>query len=560
VTSSVYSVLELLPIRPEDFKDLATGEEAAGDLAVLKADPELADVVEEWTRDVGSTFERAVDNGRIGAPPTRRVTVTFLDKPTTFDVRLGLGLLEDLILAYGAYGCAGLDAVAINLTKDERSRDDPVEQFIARTHRTVTQLVLIGLERIERQAITFAQNRWTQAFEQLEGYKRLVREPRDGDRNLRQFHDPWLALDAVAACKVYAEKLSVVKSWDEELKSNPTSKGSDPKSPFHPLWTKAVEGKAAALQELSRAIIKVTAVERALALALDKVGTDFGDDQVVAAGQLAHEVYVRSEALISDTKKLLAGLRSGPRVMAAVGAATRPSGQLDVLVNGGLEAVLVGALSSGDGQQLLLNADLLRDLTDARAPDSPFKQPSWERFVLRVHRRDVKAEAEKRAARDARFRTIRDWLVRVVAGLAIIAFLATFPFSEALGAAAAPALLALLNLAGTLAGALGLAMLAVETGLALLVERGEASETLQARLYQLGAADPMTLAAIGGLLGHRSRIVEGVLVQILQTALTMSAARIKVLEKLLDVYGSFDDMEALFAPAPSSDESGSGRR
>jgi hypothetical protein len=321
-----------------------------------------------------------------------------------------------------------------------------------------------------------------------------------------------------------------------------------------------VERKAAALRELSQTINQVAVTNRALVLALDHVGTDFGDDQVVAAGELAHWVYVTSDTLISDTKKLLAGLRSGPRVMAAVGAATRPSGQLEVLINGGLEAVLVAALASGDGQQLLLNVDLLRDLADPGAPDSPFKQPSWERFVLGVHRRDVKAEADKRAARDATFATIRSWLTKLVAALALVAFLATFPFSEALGAAAAPALLSVLGLAANLAAALGLATLAVETGLALFVQRDEASDRLQARLYQVAAADPMALAAIGGLLGNRSRIVEGVFLQMLQTALTMGAAKIKVLEKLLDVYGSYDDMEALFAPAPTSDESGSGGR
>ena len=560
MTSSVYSVLELLPIRAEDFNELAIGLEARSGLAVLTADPELAAVVEEWTRVVGSHFERAVQSGRIDAPPTRRLTVTFLDKPAAFDVRLGIGLLEDLVLAYGAYGWAGLDAAAVNLTTDERSREDPVEQFIARTHRTVTRLILIALERIERQAITFARNRWTAAIERLEGYQGLVREPKDGDRNLRQFRNRLLALDAVAHCKEYAEKLSVVMHWDKELKARPTRSGSDPRSPFHSLWTAVVEKKAAAMQDLSKSIVKVSALERALVLALDQIDPDFGDDdQVVAAGKLAHEVYSRSETLISDTQQLLAGLLSGPRVMAAVGEATSPSGQLKVLAQGGLEAVLVRKLASGESQQLLLNVDLLRDLADPAAPDSPFKQLSWERFVLGVHRRDVKTEADKRAAQDVRFRAIRDWLTRLVAALALVALLATFPFSGALGAAAAPALLALLTLAGTLAAALGLALLAVETGLALFVERGEAKEKLQARLYQVAVADPMALAAVGGLLGNRSRIPQGVFLQILQTALTMGAAKIKVLEKLLDVYGAYEDMETLFTPPPSSNQSGRGR-
>lgn len=524
--------------------------DGSADTTSAQIDTELTEISAKWAREVGAHFEQAVASRRVNAPPTLAFSGTILGKPAKVTVRLGMGLLEDLIHVYGIFGWHGLDAAIANIA-EERAKDDPVKQFVAKTHRVVTEMVIIGLDRIERAGIAFARTRWTEAMEHLNSYIRMVREPRfPEDHNTRQFIDSDFGSMAVDDCAWFVKKRKEFNDAEKKMGQWPYSQGKDPASPFRSLWKNEEDKKTAALGQLSNAARLVGANSPALLLVLNDLQDDFGDDPG-DIGLLAHTLYIKVRGLQDQTRQLLEGLRLGPITKKSLAFATTPSGQLQLLATGGLEEYLTGHLAKSE-QQILLNEVMLNDLTHPVVVASALQAPSWERFVLGVHLRDMRAITERKVQDDAQFSRVWAFLTKAVALLSLI-ILAAALGPVALGAApvGATAVVFILGAAPAVTF-VALAMMAIEVTYSLSVQRAELSEEIRARLHHVAIGDPASLAAIGQLLSTRQAIATDLLQEVFLMALTAGASRIKRVAQALDLYGSIEDMKVLFAPLPAS--------
>lgn len=554
-----YTALELVPTPGAGTP--GAGAAIPEETAALPEDPEADEVASRWMREAGAHFERAVTNGTIQAPLTRTFKVLQYWSPEDpvpeVNVRLGIGLFEDLIHVYGLYGWAGLDAAIHNIT-DPNAGGDPVEAFVAKTHRAVTQLVILGLDRIERAGIDFAHTQWTKALKKLNGYTELTGPPPYPRVEQRRFDKAGLGAKAWKACTEFAQRRRSYKAIVEKMDTWPYSQGKDNSSPFRPLWEEMESRRAAVLGELTASIRSVATVSPALLLALEQLHDDFGenpDDAGYDTGFLAWHVHYQAMELREDTKELLEGLNVGPLAKKRLSSAVTTYGQIRLRDHGGLEEVLM-AILSGSKQQVLLNATLLADLANPGSADSPVKQGTWEWFVLGVHLRDMRALAERKAASDAEFAVLWGWLTKAVALLSLLTLaVATFGAgSPIIAGSAAAGLVATLGAGVTV---LALSMTALEAAYALTVERGALSKEISERLHRLAVSDPEAVAAIGELLTARQSISTGLLQEVALMALSMGAAKIKRVAQALDVHGAVEDMQVLFAPLPSSKPAGS---
>ncbi len=556
MTSPLYAVLELVPERRSELARFAATGSDDEDTVVTPADADVDEIAARWLR-VAVDFEKLLG----GHPATRVLEIPHEGKTAKVTVRLGSGLLQDLIYAYGIFGCPGLDAALAEPSNPNDARrlarapDERVTTFLTQTHRVVTDLIIVGLDRIERAGIAFAKRQWTAAAKNLDEYEALTRPPREDEGSSRQFRNFWFGVEAYQECAYFAGHRRAYNRVEEDMGKWPVSQGKDPHSPFRPLWKAKEREKAAILKDLKRSVRSVGTFCPGLLLALEKLDDDFGqdpEDKNADKKELADHLYFQVRSLRADTEKLLAGLNEGPHAKKELAFAVQPGGQQKVRAAGGLEKWLLNeVLADNTEQRVLLNDTQLRDLANPESPTSPIKQGTWEWFVLGVHLREMRAITEEKAAKEAKFRIIWDWLVRIVALLSVVAFaIATFGAGAALAAGGAAA--TFLATAGTVVTVLALSMTAIEAAYRLTVERATLTQEISDQLHLLAVSDPDAMASIGHLLTARQAIATGLLKEFALMALTMGASKIKRIARALDIYGAIDDMQTLFAPLPTS--------
>ncbi len=498
------------------------------------------------------------------------VDMLLVGEPVTFGVRFDENLLADLLEAYAVHGWAAIEKVERRVAA-LGAIVRPTLDLVRATRNVIAVMVADALMRLEATATQFARQRWDASRRQLDAwldrftvYPQLHSFPVITDRKLSE----QLVDQCHKYAKLRAETLALQEKIEERNRKAPPSRRE--KGSGADLWFELyATPQRKLLTQMTDQLALIGRTFAAAVLVLEDLPKEILDvhdplRRQAASVALSRAIHARLSRLAEGLHTLTAALAKPP-VTAVLAGVVNPvrAGDVSGLAaleppEGGYEQQVMEAVfkrDKDDDQRLFADLGLLIALREGDTVEAGTMEAiALFRYVLRladeVDRRRTTEEAW------AKFWAVLEW---IGAALGLIALMAFFPFGEA----AAPALVAALNLAGTAAAVIGVVVLVLHQVLGAMQEAGELDRSARDQLFRLGQNDPEALGDIARALARSRALRDSVLQGAFLTVLSLGAAhKLKAIAVALEFQGFLGDLEAVFQPleaaAGTDDESPNG--
>jgi hypothetical protein len=208
----------------------------------------------------------------------------------------------------------------------------------------------------------------------------------------------------------------------------------------------------------------------------------------------------------------------------------------------GLEGAIIaaGLEAPPEANRVLMDAALLRRVIDRLSAE-----PSWRSVVARRYVLALEAALDEvRANAQAwdRFWGVITW---ATAMLSLLALMALFPFGTA---AAAPALIAALTFAGTVATALTIVVMIHEI-IGTIAQSEQTAADLRTVVFRLAQHDPLALFDVANTLARSDKLRAALTTELVTTLVTLAvASKLKLFALALELDGFLSDVDDLFHP------------
>jgi hypothetical protein len=175
---------------------------------------------------------------------------------------------------------------------------------------------------------------------------------------------------------------------------------------------------------------------------------------------------------------------------------------------------------------------------------------SWDQVILYRYCLLLAEAVDEKKKDEAFWDKFWGWVGRVAALLGLIALMVFFPFGEA----AAPALVAVLTLCGSISVILGVLTL-LHSLFSAMEKSGQLERDARDKFFRLGQNDPEAVAEIGELMSRSKALRAAVQNGLLTSILALAAGRLlRPVALALNFQGFVDDVQTLFEPVAPNGE------
>lgn len=512
------------------------------------------DLMALWRRKVFAPYlERFIDEYG-GVPRRMELSLPVCDEPNSLTFIFDQGFLLQALEAYAVHGWSALEALAEKVAQVQAPE---TRAFVGATSWVVSVCIGRELVRIENELGDLARSEWRVARDRLGGFLAEFEPIGKGSYKYRnQFRDRSKGKQVFSLCADYARELRAFERYRGSLDDRNAKDQYDPaatleRTPAQQTWAELyARPQREVMKRMSVIIQRLAVVFPAAVLVLAElpadiampIASDVGAEYWERARPLDDRIYDNLAQLSAQLATLEASLLKPGQTEKLKPYLARPR----PLPPGGLEAMLLDAAWEGspEDNRVMADAGLVERLLLQVEAQRPV---SWERAVLMQYHLYLRAQLDEKARDQARWDQVWGWVGRVTAALSLLTLLAFVPFGSGAAAVAAPIVTAL-SIVGGAALALTVVMLLHDLW-DLFAEARQAEATgLREKMYELGQADPEALSEVAAILRRNHQLRDALTTGLLTTLFQMALARkIKVLALALDLDGSLDDIEILFA-------------
>jgi hypothetical protein len=548
-------------------------------------------LAEWWVRTVADPYMSL-------RPAQRLASITlswiFLKNPISFEVAFDYNLLESLLEIYAAYGWNALEQIERRLERLPNSSVGKTKEFFRVTKNVVAVMVAQGLIDLEQQVIAYAQKKWAAARQTILDYLKAFKILEIGTKHY-EIADPKVRRRLIQLCRKYALEARKASRTQEKISERYRMNLASPKEwrrkgSALDLW---FEIYAAPQREILTNMVDITKhiaeIFPAALLVLDAL-----PDSVLKADTFYHEELALNELedligrtleslgddlqILQDSLKepattqqlaeVLKPMIVEPRDFSELVKLQVPPGGyekqiLDIVfkrqlakavgIAAAIAAIPIAAPMAAlwpehrQAPRLLANLDLLSSYYDD--DESGMEPGTWDQVVLYQYFIQLKETIAEKKKDEKLWEEIWGWVGRLAALLGLLALMVLFPFGEA----AAPALVSLLALCGTISVVLGVLAMIYHL-FTQLQKAGKLEVEAQDKFFRLAQTDPDAVIEIGELLSQSRALRDGVISGAIITILSLATAhKLRVVAAALNFQAFFQDVETLFAPVGEVD-------
>lgn len=531
---------------------------------VFVPDPELAIAVDtltegrvaaaidkRWRAEVWRPYERWLEREgggprwqvmNLAAPGGPRACTFVFDE--TF-----LGQALDCYAAAGWPGLAQLQRLIATLHATE------TKQFVGRTLLAVAGAVADEIWRVETVVAAEARAEWQAAIATATRHlARFTRVAEPSDPELTNMLSDRKLADAVfEKCVKFSAKQRRYRKLGEKLQDRVRHEGSARKlgyvrTGYELLWFELYAAPQREVwAEMAALMHELDALFPPAVLVLERMEPDLDRPPGIwttaakrqhQVEQLMYDTLIQLRQIATEQLATLSQLGLSRHATAAVAAMRERPIELP---RAGVEGAIIeaGLHAPAEANRVLMDAALLRRVVDRMSVE-----PSWRGVVARRYTLALEAELDHvRANAEAwdKFWGVITW---ATAMLSLLALMAVFPF----GTAAAPALIAALTFAGTVAAALTIVVMIHEI-IGTIAATEQTADELRFEVFRLAQHDPLALYDVAFTLSRSDKLRAALTTDLLKTLVALAvASKIKLLALALELDGFLSDVEDLFYP------------
>ena len=531
---------------------------------VFVPDPELAIAVDprtegrvaaavekQWRAEVWKPYEKWLERERGGSRwQTIKLPAPDAPRECTF-------VFDDTFLAQAldCYGSAGWPGLATLQRVIATLHTVETKQFVGRTLLAVAGAVADEIWRVESVVATEAKKEWDAAVatatQHLARFTRLA-EPANPQLT-NAIADRKLADAVYAKCVSFSAKLRRYRKLGEKLKERVAHEGSAStkeyvRTGYELLWFELYAApQREAWAEMATLMHDLDRLFPPAVLVLERMEPDLDRPHRTGASaakrqheveQLIYDTLIELRQIANDQIATLSQPGLSRHVDEAVTAMraqpteVSPTGIEGAIIAAGLEA-------PPEANRVLMDAALLRRVIDRLS-----EEPSWRSVVARRYVLALEAaldEVRKNAEAWGKFWGFITW---ATAMLSLLALMALFPF----GTAAAPALIAVLTLAGTVAAALTIVVMIHEI-IGTIAQTEQTADELRMAVFRLAQHEPLALFDVANTLSRSDKLRAALTTELLTTLVKLAvASKLRPFALALELEGFLSDVEDLFHP------------